>query len=590
MKRMRRVAVLSLLSVALLACKTDEVESLPQGGLRVESARVEPSSGGRDMAMTVHVLGKYTNWEAAGPALDLDFGPGISVDSVLVEDSGLITAHIAVSSEAELGRRDVFLSSESGLLTIKDGFLVQTGGVVIYPARASLGGELWMEIYGTNTNFEPGTTYASVGAEGAGIEVLDIQVRDEERMRLRVRVGMQASTGLHDVYIYNGPVVWIAENAFRIDRGGIRIILNPPIGHQGELVDFTIDAIGTHFDPSTTSILLDQQECMPTTCQIRFPRVNVLNAERIEGTMAISNAARLGLRDLVVSTGEEILRQVDGFDVLPGERNCREDARASAYYGVSRNYRSDGSLRENVSASVVFSIPSDPPCIPQVEGGGGVAPFDGPGSFDRPSVEGRCPPSPTCDAGPFVYLYNDEQTVSLARRYDPIYGRFWYNPAGVLSMEDFQFDSWYHLRAEGTTTPDGIPPFEVQFVLRTIRSDFEILEPDLSLGDQIVSQADGMPVRWTIANTYADGRLSLYQTTAPQDGVGRGRYLVVVPWDDGDWFWEPVWLEQISTGNMFVSLTSSRSGFMWELPYQDEPLRSFGSSSLRWYGYVDLVE
>jgi hypothetical protein len=586
---MSRGLLFALVGTVLLAGAC-AYEAPPTEGAHGPRASLWPASAGRGMALSVSVLGQHTRWDAEAGALDVDFGAGVRVRNVVVEDSGLLVLRLEISATAELGHRDVHITGPLGSLVVEDGFLVQTGGFVLSPNRAPRGQELWIEVYGTGTNFVQSSTYAAIGTDADGIDIRVIDVFAPDRLRLRVNVGIAAEAGLHDVFIYTGPEVWTLAGGFQVDRSGIRLSLWPPTARQGETVAFQIDAVGSHFVQADSQVLLDHLPCLPTTCQVRPLDLEVVDAETIRGSLQVSNAARLGLRDLVVSTGEEILRLPDAFDVLAGRVDCRESARGSAWFGINRSFRSDGSLRERVDASVVFSVPQDPPCQPVVSGGGPVSPYDAPSAYDSPSADGRCPPSPTCDAGPFVHLFNDEQSIALRRYYDPLQNRYWYGEAETLTLGDFRFDTYYGLRADGSVARDAIPAFEVAEVLRTVTADWELYEPDLSQAGLTWSQDEPLPVRWTLAYTHPQGRLTHYLQTAPADGVGRPRYGILVPWDDGEWIWEPPWLHQLPAGPAFLSMTGSSGSVIWRLPFQTAPLASYGSSSLRWYGYGELVD
>jgi hypothetical protein len=569
MNRSTRSALLVLaLALSLLAIAGCEEEPAATIQTADPMVRISPSVGGRGMAIDMELRGVNTQWQDGD--IDLDLGDDILIDAVTVVGPNFAEATIQIDEAAVLGFRDILIEFPVGegddatlatfLLEGDEGFLVEPGGIAITPDRARLGETLQVEVTGFNTVFQDGSTWADFGEY---IFINWVSVTDSTHATVSVSVDQRASPGLHDVALFNGPTGYTLMDGFFVDRSSIAIEIDPDHGNQGERLPFTVRGFNTHFDSAgdmatlidlSTSICVEEDypDCMDTVEP--GGEVQVLSPTIVQGELEISNGAAPDLYDVraytieridfdengLLETGEyEIVEEVilhEGFEVREVPIDCNDNPGVSFSFSVSRDIDNDScTVFESVGASAVFFTPLDPPCGSPP--GPPVFPYDIDYVQTLPSVTTDCPATPTCDAGPYVYLESDENVVTLARNENVYTGEIFYLPQQALTLDDYKFGYvGYDLRAEGSEDPTQIPAFVAADVLFTLPSDFELLEP-MVCQNYTHDPANDLQVSWTPAQTYDVAGLSvLYQTSDDEDPPNTWQ-VITLPWDDGDHLW-----------------------------------------------------
>ena len=617
-----------VLSLPLLAgCPSEPVN--PDPGPVVSAAapivRVSPRVGGRGMDMDVRLRGVNTQWESGDVSFEL--GGDILVNSVVVEGPNHALANISIDENAMLGFRAMTVSfpdADGNLLEhtmdSDEGFLVQTGGVLITPDTVRLGETLTIEIAGFNTNFQDGLTWADFGE---GVFVNWVEVEDGVTARASISVDQRAVPGLHDVTVFNGPDGWTLMDGLFIDRSAIAIEIDPAVGNQGESLYFTLQGLNTHWttaDGKQTMLDLGTSICVEEfwpDCQdtVRPGGPIAVNGPTLgTGRMDISNGAIPGLYDVRAYVMEEqdfdgnfiidadeyvILEEVilhDGFEVREVPIDCGDMPGVSFGFNIGRQFNNDTcEVGESVSASAIFYTPLDPPC-----GAPGPMPppaFDVNGILPLPQPA-DCPSPRTCDAGPFVYLESQVNTITLVRQENSFTGDIFYVPDRALTLDDYPFSRdhegdlgervVYDLVAEpGSDDPTQIPAFRAEDVLYTLPSDFELTEPLLCENYTHVTDTD-LPLRWTPAETYDVAGLSASITTT--DPEGNAFQLIVFPWDDGAFDWDGDTLSALPPGGGNFSFGAGVAQPKWFLDFGEGPvgLENQGRSGLGYSGIITL--
>jgi len=619
------VALALLLAVPVLGGCPSEPTT---GGGTVQPAepivRVSPRVGGRGMDMDVRLRGVNTQWEAGDVSLEL--GSDIVVNSVVVEGPNFATANISVDENALLGFRAMTIRYPDGeseivhTLDSDEGFLVQTGGVTISPDSVRLGETISIAIEGFNTNFQDGVTWVDFGE---GVFVNWVEVTDDTHAVASVSIDQRAIPGLHDVTVFNGPDGWTLMDGLFIDRSAVAIEIDPDHGNQGESLFFTLRGRNTHWAESPgvfTMLDLGNSICVEEdwlncidTVRPGGP-VDVNSATQAGGRMDISNGAIPGFYDVRVYVMEEqdfdgnfvidpdeyvILEEVilhDGFEVREVPVDCSDTPGVSFGFNIGRQFDNDNcTVRENVSASAIFYTPLDPPC-----GSFGPmppAPYDVNGILPLPGPA-DCPSPRTCDAGPFVYLEGNVNTITLVRQENSFTGDIFYVPDRTLTLDDYPFSLdhqddlgervHYDLVADpGSDDPSQIPAFRAEDVLFTLPSDFELTSPFLCENYTHVTDQD-LPLRWTPASTYDVAGLSASVTTTDQDG--NAFQLIVFPWDDGAFDWDGDVLSQLPPGGGNFSFGAGVGQPKWFLDFGQGPvgLENQGRSGLGYSGIITL--
>lgn len=584
--------------------------------------RLSPSVGGRGMNLTLQLRGVNTQW--AEGEVSIDLGEDIQIAGVTVAGPNFATADIAIDSNAVLGFRPVtieFLAGEEDdrvqktfVLEGDEGFLVEPGGIAITPDRARLGETLQVAVEGFNTVFQDGSTWADFGE---GIYVNWLLVEDETHATVSISVDQRADPGLHDVVVFNGPVGYTLMDGFFVDRSSIAIEIDPSHGNQGEVLPFVVSGFNTHFDGSgnhdtlvdmSTSICVNEfyPECQDTVEPGGV--MTVLSPTNAQGTMRISNGAAPGLYDvraytvervdldenMLITEGEFIIKEEvilhEGFEVRPVPIDCNDVPGVSFGFSVSRDIDNDScGVNESVSAYAVFYTPLDPPCGNPP--GPPVFPYDINYTLNPPSGNADCPTTPTCDAGDFVYLESDFNTITLAKVQNAFTGEIGYYPQEPLTLEDYPFGYVdYDLRAEGSDDPTQIPAFTAEDVLFTLPSDFELLAPVLCQ-NFTHDPNDELEVLWTPANTYDVAGLSMSYSSSDQQDPPQAWQILTLPWDDGEHLWpETRFAPPFPEGGGYFSLAAGVGEPKWFLDFGNGPvgLENQGRSGLSWRGFMLL--
>ena len=556
--RLLLVLVLGLWGLVFSGCPNEE----PVGTITSADplVRLSPSVGGRGMNITLQLRGVNTQWVEGEVTIDL--GTDIQVAGVTVEGPNFATADIAIDENAVLGFRPVtieFFAGEGEDRVLKtftmdgdEGFLVEPGGIAITPDRARLGETLQVKVDGFNTIFQDGSTWADFGE---GIYVNWVLVEDETHATISVSVDQRADPGLHDVVVFNGPIGYTLMDGFFVDRSSIAIEIDPGHGNQGEVLPFVVSGFNTHFESGgNTDTLVDMStsicvnEFYPDCQDTVEPGgvMTVLSPTNAQGTLRISNGAAPGLYDvraytmdrvdlnenMLIEPGEFIITEEvilhEGFEVRAVPIDCNDLPGVSFGFSISRDIDNDTcGINEGVSAYAVFYTPLDPPCGSPP--GPPVFPYDLNYQINPPSGGADCPTTPTCDAGEFVYLESDVNTITLSRVQNAFTGEIGYYPAQPLTLEDYPFGYVdFDLRAEGSDDPTQIPEFTAEDVLYTLPSDFEFLSPELCQ-NYTHDPADDFVAEWTPANTYDVAGLTMSYSTSDTQNPPVPWQLITIP-------------------------------------------------------------
>jgi len=492
---------------------------------------IDPPEGALGTSMRV-----TASASRSGFSLDdtqVDFGAGVTLESVTVVDGWTAFADIEIAADAETGRRDVTLAIDGTEHVLAKAFRVNASTFTVSPENARIGETVDVEIVGTNTEWLGGRTWVNFGD---GIDILELTVLSGTLMEARIAVRSDAHPGSRDVFSEDGPKVVTAYDAFTVDRVGLAATWDPPIAEQGTQVEYTVVGRDTNFTEDITDITFltaDGREVL----DIVVDNTNVIDAQNMWGNITLSNAATLGWRDVLIETGDEGVLIPNAFEVVGGDLALGDVAIGLAFY-VSRSIDNDtGGLNEGVVAYAQFVIPLDPPCGSGSPPGDGPMPYDLNGVFEVPESEESnddCPTAQTVSAGDVVWLESDANTVTLTKQIDSSTGSIYYYGEN-LTMADYVPDQWYDLHLQGD--PDGLPEELLEDVQPTVPADWYLTSPDL-WGNYTHNRAEDFHYTWDQpdgtpgANTYPD---AIFSTSLSGTLVSNGKsgFAGSIPWDDG---------------------------------------------------------
>lgn len=586
------------LLVALLAvgCGPDKGSSEGDHVGSGPSISTSPPVGGTGTTMDVALEASESFFKYEGP-ITADFGDGITVNEVYVQDGWDAAANITIDDDAELGARDVTVDMDGYPLTDEGGFEVIDQSFSLDPGSGRMGETVDVTFLGRNTDWTSGVTWPTFGDD---IDVLDFTVLSSTLATGEIVIGDEALPGLRDVSMTEGTSQLTLYDGFKVDRVGLVATFDPSEATQGDTVTFTVVGRDTNFNDDTTLSFYDEYGVNP---DIVVDDLTVLDAENLYGRMTLSNAAALGMRDVLVQSDDEGVLIPDAFEVVGGDWDLSDVAVSLTYYVVRGIDNDTGEISESVVAQCVFYVPLDPACPSDVEdsssecsdgvdnddddyvdcldedcGNSGVCPSPSPYDLDTiveapGNGEVDCPNPVTVGAGDHVYLESDANVVTLDRYRDSSSGMIYY--AGTaLTMDDYVPDQVYDLHTEGED--GGVPEVLLDEVQPTVPADWSLISPPLYHNDTH-SLAEDFDFEWTPAMTYPDAMFiaSLSGTLA---ATGQGASIVAIPWDDGSFGFDASDVSQFQAGGGYFTAYSVIKGRYFGLPdsiYQSCQAKSY---------------
>ncbi len=550
---------------------------------------IEPEVASPGQVLTVQVSGIST---AFTDDTRVSLGPDVSIQHVAVQSPEELSVEIAVGEEATPGYRTLSVTSRDITVSLPAALLIQKGSVAISPTRANRGETVDVTVTVTDVPLTPGYTWIDLGT---GTTTRSFEILGDRTAVARVTVASDAAVGPRTVALQNGPDRVLLPDGFLVDRGLVAITFSPPVVSQGEVVQFTVEGTGTHFEQGKTTldlgvgILVDAND--PSTFIVESPT-------RISGTMEVCQSAVPGEHVATVTTYSdsgtpEIVTTLDSFEVLEVPLSP-DRAVGSFYLGLSRLMR-DGVIVEAVYASATFRVQVGA-CGTSTGTSCGVttlpdqpAFYPPPGCTPTPNTT-LYPPTPTLDAGDHVYFSVDGgPTIQLDKHVDAD-GYIYYSPSIDIPVEDFWFDTGYDIWAEGGEGPEAIAEFHESNALVTPPSDFRLVEPDLRFAPTL-DRYDSLPVRWT--DTFGNPGAH----TAPVAGIysrlrtteavtGAVTEIRMVPVDDGEFVFPAEYVSMLNPGAGRFLFQVTRIGIPFSIG--NSPYLSSAVTSVSYDGYFEL--
>ncbi|MBN2798318.1 MAG: hypothetical protein JXX28_04160 [Deltaproteobacteria bacterium] len=486
-------------------------------------------------------------------------GEGVFVESITVRDSYAATLDLVVDADAPLGPRDLRLEVDGRVWTLPEVVQVVEQSLTATPASGKMGALVEVELAGAATAWETGYTWASFGA---GIDVLELEIDAPDHATALLAVHPDARPGYRDVSVESGPSVVTLTDGFLVDRQVITAVFDPPEAEQGDTVDFVLDGVDTSWDSGTALQFWDEGGPNP---DIAITQLTVVDGEHAFGRLRLSNAARLGERDVLVRAGTgEALLIPDAMEVLEGPIDLSHVAVNIGLDVFRERDNATGELYERVQAYAMFYVPLDPPCGPPQAMTDSPKPYDLNGVFpDPPEPEPvDCPYPRTLPAGDVVWFESDENIITMAKSTRPSTGQILYIGQNLL-LSDYRFGQTYDLHTQGD--PAAIPEVLLEGVQPTVPADWHIQTPEL-WGDRRVPRAEPFSYSWSPARTYPDA-FFVTKIHGTLDATGDSGYAGAIPWDDGQHTYAPGELLSLRPGSVSFVAFSYIKGPYFGLPF-----------------------
>lgn len=551
------VMILPLVSLWGSACqrtteKTEESEE-------VSVLRLFPPQGGQGTSMNVRFDASRSAF-TYNDTSSVDFGEGISVLNLTIEDGWNANADIQIEPEALLGEREVTVSTGRGTFVLEEAFEIVADSLIIEPSVGKIGEVLEIGLLGSNTDWTSGVSWPHFGD---GIEVLDFQVLSPTLAEATISVSTDAVVGWHDVRVDSGEQSTYLYDGFQVDRVGLVASFEPGEAEQGDTVEFTVRARGTDFLSSEPEIVFFDR--FGENPDILVEEITVLDAQNLYGRMTLSNAAALGDRDVQISVANDSVRIPDAFEVIGGAWDVSEVAISLDFFVSRQLDPTTCSLNEQVVAQAIFFIPLNPPC-----GGGSGSPPSGPQPYDNNGVfpypegggggEEDCPFPTTLSAGDYVWFESNENIVTLEKVYDSASNTTYYQGFN-LTMNDYVPNQFYDLHTQGD--PNGIGEYILNGVQPTVPADWQWISPELC--GLVHDKTTNFDMQWTPAMTYPDAIFSV-SVAGTIEAINKGGFVGVLPWDDGVHTLNAAEMSQLKSETVSFSAYSYIEGPLFGFP------------------------
>jgi hypothetical protein len=276
---------------------------------------IAPDRGVPGMTLTnVSIVG--TNTHFVNGMTTVSFGAtGVTASNIYVIDSTHLICTVAIASSAAIGATNVVVTTSTGTVTETvtgvNMFIVKASGTPVLTSVTPNSGDQGLtltgvKIAGANTHFG-GTTTINMGAD---ITVSNIVASDSTDLTCDITIGSSAAMGTRNVVVTTGTEIVTGRDMFTVNAFGAAYFsgINPNNGDQGAtLTSVAISGVHTHFDGTTTVSF--------GSTDITVSNISVSDARYLTCNVAISASAAVGAKNVIVTTGSEVVIGNNAFTV-----------------------------------------------------------------------------------------------------------------------------------------------------------------------------------------------------------------------------------------------------------------------------------
>ena len=253
---------------------------------------IAPNNGRQGQSFAVTITGSNTSF-TAGSIVSL--GAGITVNSVTVNSATSLTANISIANGAQLGTRDVTVTTGgtsvvgSGLFTVNVAEAQQLLSVT--PSTGLQGQTLSVTIAGSNTTFTAGST----ASFGAGITVNSVSFVSATSLNANITIATNAAVGPRDVTVTTDGTPLTGSGLFTVTAPPATILtVTPSTGQQGQQgLQVTIIGANTIFSA---------QSNVSFGSGVTVTALSIGSPTSLTATINIAAGAALGPRDVTITT------------------------------------------------------------------------------------------------------------------------------------------------------------------------------------------------------------------------------------------------------------------------------------------------
>jgi hypothetical protein len=277
-----------------------------------------PVSGQQGQSLTVHCIGQNTHW-AQGTTVT--FGPGVTVNTVTVDDATDADVAISIDPLAYVGSTTVTFTTNTEIVSSPSVFSIAAGPAIISqvaPGSANQGQEVVLNITGDSTHWAQGVTQFSLDGAGIDIKINNVVINSATNANADITVSPTASLGTRGVYMLTGGEALVDESCpvqtpgcvgGLIITGGIPSIIGlSPNGANPGNTNLNVQITGAFTDWTSASTTVDFGP------GITVQNYTVNSFTSITAVVNIDPSAALGYRTVTVQTGTQGL--VSSFNVF----------------------------------------------------------------------------------------------------------------------------------------------------------------------------------------------------------------------------------------------------------------------------------
>ncbi len=307
---------------------------------------IDPSSARQGDTVMVTVNVQNLTLDASATA---DFGPGLTVQSIEIVNPSTARVRLLVDSAAELGTRQVRITSQGSAASLANAFTVlakatQSPAIVsISPSAGSQGQKVNVTIRAENLPLGTDTTVDF----GEFVKVIHLDVINENLLIAQIEVDPFAPLGIRTVTVRSGGLAASQPGGFEVNRSvvGTPVIqsVSPASADVGKIVDVEVEARDTGFAEGLTTADFGPG--------IQVNVVTVLSPSRATVRITIAPNATPGPRTIRLTTGAEVVESAS-FSVIA----LPADMLAPTITGIERF----GIHARPTAIDLIFSEPLDP--------------------------------------------------------------------------------------------------------------------------------------------------------------------------------------------------------------------------------------
>lgn len=279
---------------------------------------VNPSAVHQGDSTDVVIAGRFTHFVQGTTIASL--GAGITTNSLTVTSATTVTANISVDPAATPGARSITLTTGAEVVSAVDALAVQAGIPVLLsidPTTSQQGQSLTITVAGRFTSFAQGITTASLGE---GVTVGPVTVNSPTSASVPITILDTAALGPRTVTISSGAQVASLLDAFRVLAGTPLITgINPPTARTNSSVVVNLTTRFAHLQSGVTVASLGPNVSVGGAASGSPGPVMVTSPTNVTVNLHVDAGAQLGIRDVTIQTGNEVLTSTGGFTITPGD-------------------------------------------------------------------------------------------------------------------------------------------------------------------------------------------------------------------------------------------------------------------------------